>query len=139
MSYDLMVFEESVAPNKKDDFMLWYSEQVKWKEKHNYQDYSVTSKALQNWFMEMIETFPPMNGPLASDDDDDKITDYCIGKNVIYAAFAWSVQKEAYKKMRELAAKHMVGFFDVSAENGEILFPSTTDENNTVKPWWKIW
>jgi hypothetical protein len=142
MSYDLMIFEESVAPKKKEDFMLWYSEQVKWKEDHDYQDHSVTSEALRNWFMDMIKTFPPMNGPLASfedDDDDEKLTDYSIGKNIIYAAFAWSVQEEAYKAMRTLAIKHKVGFFDVSTDNGEILFPSATGNKETAKPWWKIW
>ena len=44
----------------------------------------------------MIKIFPLMNGEFASDDDaidDDKelenhLTDYCIGKEVIYIAFA---------------------------------------------------
>ncbi len=140
MSYDLMVFEPSVAPKSRNEFMAWYREQTKWSEDHNYQEHTVTSEALQNWFKEMIEYFPSMNGSLASDDvDDPKVTDHCIGRDVIYSAFAWSVAEEAYSKMRELAIKHSVGFFDVSAENGEILFPDGGASEARKKPWWKPW
>lgn len=83
------VFEVSAAPKKRKEFMEWYAAQTVWSEDHSYQDYSITSEALQNWFTEMIEYFPSMNGPLASDHDDDpKVTDHCIGKSVIYSAFA---------------------------------------------------
>lgn len=140
MSYDLMVFEVSVAPKSKSEFMTWYAEQTKWEEGHSYQDHDVTSEALQNWFKEMIRYFPPMNGPLASDDvDDPKVTDHCIGKDVIYSAFSWSVAEEAHPKMRELAIKHSVGFFDVSENDGEILFPGDIQAGETKKSWWKFW
>lgn len=124
MSYDLMVFEASAAPTSREEFMVWYDEQTKWSEGHNYQDPVVTSSALRDWINEMVQYFPAMNGPLASDDSDDsRVTDYCIGTNVIYVAFSWAVIEDAYEKMRELAIKHKVGFFDVSAGNGEILHP----------------
>lgn len=73
----------------------------------------------------MIKTFPDMNGNDIEDEDLEGAyeSDYCIGKDVIYVAFAWSVAEEAYNKMYELAAKHGVGFFDVSSEEGAILFP----------------
>jgi hypothetical protein len=129
MSYDLMVFEASAAPKTRKEFMTWYKAQTEWSEDHGYQDHSVTSEPLQNWFKEMIDHFPPKNGPLASDDvDDPKVTDHCIGKSVIYSAFSWSVAEEAYPKMRELAIKHSVGFFYVSTDNGEILFPDDSRE-----------
>jgi hypothetical protein len=139
MSYDLMVFEASAAPKTRQEFMAWYEAQTEWSEDHSYQDHSVASEALQNWFKEMIEYFPPMNGPLATDDlDNPKITDHCIGRTVIYSAFPWPEAEEAYSKMRELAIKHSVGFFDVSSENGEILIPGQEVEEK-VKPWWKLW
>ncbi|WP_413375184.1 hypothetical protein [Paenibacillus taichungensis] len=40
-----------------------------------------------------------------------RLKEYSLGKEVIYAAFAWSVAEDAYKMMRELAKKHSVGFF----------------------------
>jgi len=140
MSYDLMVFEITVAPKSREEFMSWYGAQTEWSEDHSYQDHAVSSESLQNWFKEMIEYFPPMNGPLASDDvDNPKVTDHCIGKNVIYSAFAWSEEKDAYSKMRELAIKHSVGFFDASSDNGEILIPGDSPEEQKNKPWWKFW
>ena len=79
----------------------------------------------------MKDTFPPMNGDYAPDvdviDEDENleshVTDYAIGREIIYAAFAWSVADEAYELMRKLAQKHDVGFFDVSSDNGDIILP----------------
>lgn len=136
MSYDLMVFEKTKAPATKKEFMAWYEKQTEWSEEHDYETISVSSPALQNWFMEMKEKFPPMNGEYAPDFDslDDEeaeaveqhMADYSIGHDVIYAAFAWSVADEAYELMRSLAQKHKVGFFDVSADDGDIILPDGT-------------
>ncbi len=129
-----MVFEPTAVPKTRTDFMKWYDAQTEWSEDHDYENHTVTSQSLKNWFLDMIQYFPAMNGPLASDEDDPTVTDYCIGKDVIYTAFAWSCAESALPKMRELAIKHKVGFFDVSTEEGEILFP-----DDETKPWWKIW
>jgi len=148
MSYDLMVFEPTAAPRARKDFMLWYKQQTQWSEGHGYNDPKVSSKPLRAWFMEMIETFPAMNGPYASDDvDNEKVTDYSIGKDVIYAAFAWSLLDPAFKSMAALAKKHNVGFFDVSADEGAIVFPGEFDKFTKLsvatdqgkKSWWRIW
>ena len=130
MSYDLMVFEKNTAPHTKSEFMKWYDEQTDWTEAHDYDDPAMTSPALREWFMEIIQTFPPMNGELSpSEEEIDKnedlefyLTDYSIGKDMIYAAFAWSLCEEAYDMTRKLALKHQVGFFDVSGE-GDIILP----------------
>ncbi len=117
--------------------MAWYEKQTEWEEEHDYQTIGVSSPALQNWFMEMKEKFPPMNGeyapnldPLDEDEAEDleqHTVDYSIGHDVIYAAFSWSVADEAYALMRSLAQKHKVGFFfDVSADDGDIILPDGT-------------
>lgn len=134
MSYDLMVFEKTKAPKTKKEFLMWFEEQTEWGEDHDYQTISVSSPALQNWFLEMKETFPPMNGEYAPDiellaeneDLENHTVDYSIGKEVIYAAFAWSVAGEAYDLTRKLAQKHGVGFFDVSGTDGDIILPDNT-------------
>lgn len=131
MSYDLMVFKKDAAPKNKTAFMNWYRKQVEWREEHSYDDPANSSEELRNWFMEMIKTFPPMNGPLSNDEDEnDNVTDYSVGRDVIYAAFSWSLAEQAYTTMKELAAKHAVGFFDVSADDGDIYFP----ENGKLVP-----
>lgn len=134
MSYDLMVFEKTKAPKTKKEFLMWFEEQTEWGEDHDYQTISVSSPALQNWFLEMKETFPPMNGEYAPDfellaeneDLENHTVDYSIGKEVIYAAFAWSVAGEAYDLTRKLAQKHGVGFFDVSGNDGDVILPDNT-------------
>ncbi len=79
----------------------------------------------------MIATFPPLNGPYAKEEDEDNkfVTDYSIGKDVVYAAFSWSLAEMAYEKMKMLAQKYQVGFFDVSANDGDILFPDSKGNN----------
>jgi len=131
MSYDLMVFEKNAAPKNRKDFMEWYYNQTEWTEEHSYDDPAITSNNLRNWFMEIIKKFPPMNGPFAPSDDeldnmenDSYVTDYSVGKDVIYAAFAWSLAKEAYITVKKMAKEYDVGFFDVSSDEGEIIFPN---------------
>lgn len=129
MSYDLMVFDPAKAPDDKASFMRWYGEQTKWSEAHTYSDTKVSSEQLQRFYEELVLTFPSMN----VDDDvfeameeagtDNRLTEYSLGKEVIYAAFAWSVAEEGYNMMRELAMKHNVGFFGVSGSDGEIIRP----------------
>ena len=128
MSYDLVVFEKSIAPASKAEFLEWYKEQVEWKEDHDYDSIEVSSSKLKSWFLDMIKLFPPMNADFDIDDvlENDqeleiRFTDYSIGKNLIYAGFAWSQAETAYNTMLMLALKHDVGFFDVSGTGAIIL------------------
>ncbi|WWW36016.1 hypothetical protein V8017_03025 [Stenotrophomonas rhizophila] len=126
MSYDLMVFDPAVAPRDAAAFPEWYDAQTEWSEEHDYNDPAVSVPALQAWFAEMVEHFPPMNGPLADDEDDrPEVTDYSVGKHVVYAAFAHSVAETAHGLVQVLANKHQLGFFDVSGD-GAIVFPDGT-------------
>lgn len=148
-----MVFSREAAPKTRKEFMHWCKKQTEWSEDHDYSDPAVTSADLRNWYMEMIENFPPMNGPFSNEEDDSSyVTEYNVGFEVIYMAFAWSVEKEAYSAVIKLAEKHGVGFFNVSHDNGEILFPkdgklisindlnktsTKTDQVQESKSWWK--
>jgi hypothetical protein len=126
MSYDLLVFDPGNAPRDRAAFREWWDRQAEWSENHGYNDPSVTTPELKAWFDEIRQTFPPMNGPHATNDyDNPRLTDYSIGRHVIYAAFAWSVAEDAYPVVRQLAVKHRVGFYDASGDegDGEINFP----------------
>lgn len=129
-----MVFRPDIAPRTRPEFMSWYHEQTQWSEGHGYDDPAITSVNLRSWFLEMIETHPAMNGPYANEEDEDNefVTDYSIGKDVIYAAFSWSLAEQAYEKMKALAEKHGVGFFDASADEGNILFPSDNGKYQSI-------
>ena len=92
-----------------------------------------------------------MNGPYSSKDvDNSKVTDYSVGRSVVYAAFAWSEAEAAFKTMFQLAEKHRVGFFDVSANNGGVWLPDSGGHYSCVhgqgavsgkddRKWWELW
>jgi hypothetical protein len=80
----------------------------------------------------MIQTFPALNGPDSDATENSAfepgyMTDYCFASNAIYVAFAWSIQEEAYRQVLMCAAKHRVGFFDVSASDGAVWLPTGDD------------
>lgn len=124
-NYDVMVFDPAVAPREVDAFLDWYDAQTEWNEKHEYDDPAVSVPALQAFFAELAEDFPPVDGPLSdAEDDRPQVTDYSIGTHVIYASFkdVDDVAEEAHGLVQVLANKHQVGFFDVSGD-GAIVFP----------------
>jgi len=105
MSYDLAVFDLEAAPRDGAGFIEWYEAQTEWEEPHRYDDPAVSSPALRAWFLEIVQDFPAMNGPYASDDvDNPRVTDYSVGRALIYAAFAWSQTEPAYEAVFRLAA-----------------------------------
>ena len=132
MSYDLMVFDPTQAPKEKVEFLAWYQQQTKWGEDHAYNDFTVCASQLQQFYQELTLTFPDMNGSAIDEEvieqmeeegTDNRLTDFSLGRAVIYAAFAWSIASEAYSTMRSLASKYNVGFFDVSGADAEIVYP----------------
>lgn len=143
MSYDLMVFDKNSAPKTRVEFMKWYEQQTAWEEEHSYDDPTVSTKELKAWFFDITTTFPALNGLYATEEESERVTGYSVGMKVIYATFAWSMAGVAYKTMLELAERHQVGFFNVSADNGEILIPVNGKlqylENANKKSWWKFW
>lgn len=147
MSYDLMVFEPEKAPRKQGAFMKWYDQQTEWTEGHSYDDPTVSSSGLQEWYKEMIQTFPPMNGPDSPDEktweedeaSESHLTDYAIGRDVIYAAFSWSLAEEAYEKVKSLAQKHGVGFFNPSSDAEEIIRPDGNPTKQCLPKWLRFY
>jgi len=119
-----MVFEPSAPPTDRAGFLAWYDKQTRWAEARDYNEPAGTTDSLRDWFMDMIKQFPALNGSFAGNDyDNHKTTDYCIGSVVIYAAFAWSELQNAYRATFEMVHKHRVGFFDVSANDGQVWMP----------------
>lgn len=83
MSYDLMVFDPAKASVDIASFMRWYGEQTK-------QSKVVGGPFLFRHFllcMWTMNVFEAMEGA----GTDNRLTEYSLGKEVIYAAFAWSV------------------------------------------------
>ncbi|TCL90793.1 hypothetical protein C8J38_107155 [Rhizobium sp. PP-WC-2G-219] len=124
MSYYLMVFEPAAAPASKVEFLVWYDKQVEWGESHGYDDPSVTTLKLRQWYEAMIVDFPAVNGPDGEENvDNPRVSDYTVGQSIIYVAFAWSQAEVAYKAARAAAEVAGVGFFDASGRGAEIWLP----------------
>ncbi len=122
-----MVFEPSAAPREPQAFREWYRAQTEWSEPHAYNDPQTTTEGLRRWYEILNAEFPNMN-PLDFDSvdvDHPRLSDYSIGREVIYAAFPWSAAEAAYELTRRAAVETGVGFYDVSGDDGagEIHFP----------------
>ena len=120
-----MVFDTNKAPRDRAEFMIWYKKLVQWDEDRDYDSLEGTCVELQNWYNAMIKEFPPMNGPHGVSDDEadgDLVTGYTIASEAIYVDFRWSVSEQAYNRVVNLGLDHAVGFFDVSANEGDILY-----------------
>jgi hypothetical protein len=126
VSYDLMVFDPASAPRTRAGFLSWNERQVSGDEEvAPSDDPDSLTPALRAWFLEMVESFPPLNSFYlrTADDDDLRGTEYGLGGVHIYACFAWSQAGAAYGRTKELAEKHRVGFYDVSGRAGDVWVP----------------
>lgn len=128
MTYDILAFDPVSVTDA--DFPTWWDEQTRWAENHSYNDVAVTTPSLNRFYKELIQTFPPMNGPdsatdveLDQDPDlEDRLVDYSIGTTLVYGAFAWSQEAKARSLFTSLASKYGVAVALVS-DSGEILRP----------------
>jgi hypothetical protein len=128
MSYDILAFDPAAVTD--DDFPTWWQVQSQWFEDHSYNIPEVTTPNLRAFYSELIQTFPPMNGPDAVTDQEldrdpeleSRMTDYSIGTSLIYGAFAWSQARTGQATFTALAAKHGVAVAMVS-DHGSILRP----------------
>ncbi|GLK48230.1 hypothetical protein GCM10017620_12030 [Brevundimonas intermedia] len=124
MSFDLAVFDPAVAPTECVAFMAWYEAQTNWLETQEDDDDPATaSLPLRRWYDNMRQTFPAMNGPDATDDEDNtRITGYSIRAAFIYADFRWDHADEAYEVALKWARQEQLGFFDLS-NSGNVWLP----------------
>jgi hypothetical protein len=123
MSYDLVVFAPEAAPPKRPAFLDWYEQQTTWGEDHAYDDPAVSTPALQAFYAELAAGFPPMQAE-AGPADEGTGTDYTIGQSLIYMSFLdWDRIDASHETVFRLAAKHALGFFDVSSDLAEVWLP----------------
>lgn len=125
-----MVFDPALVKyQEREAFIEWYYETTEWEGDHDYFDPVSGSEPLRGWFADIIVTYPPMNGPLApslEQVDDFDVADYSISPDSIYVAFAWSDADRGFNAAVELAAKHKLGFFEVSGQEGAVWVPDET-------------
>jgi hypothetical protein len=127
MSYDLVVFDPKPALRGRAAFMSWYDARTLWADSLDYNEPSNASPALQNWFREMIRTFPPLNGPLRAPESEYNpwVAGYTICTDLVVVAFISEKASVAYETTRHLAAQHGVGVFNASGD-GSAWFPTNS-------------
>lgn len=122
MSYDIVAFDPSATTDS--DYPGWYDRQAEWGEEHSYDDAAVTTPGLRAFYTEIIEDFPPMNGPDAPDlesltlEAEGRLAEYSIGSRIIQASCRWPQAQRADELFRELAARHDVAIAWASAPSG---------------------
>jgi hypothetical protein len=104
------------------DKVLWYRDRTSWNGGFDYSDLANAALALQAWYREMIQTFPPLNGPDRPENMDLCAADNSIGPDIIYVAFSEGRAADAYETSFRLASRHGVGFFNASG-NAAVWLP----------------
>ena len=125
MSYDLLVFEPTVAPRDREAFYAWYKAFMESQDDETAYDLSTTSAKLQTWYHAMIADWPDMQKVSDDEIDSPRITGYSFAEHAIYLDFRWSEAEDAYDAVRKSAEEQGIGFYDVSGDegDGEIYFP----------------
>jgi len=124
MSYDLAVFDPRKELRERSAFLSWFEGRTSWDGSLDYFEPGNATPALQACYREMIGTYPPLNGPDRPANMELCTADYSIATDLIYVGFTKTSGGLAYETMLRLAAKHGVGFFDVSG-NGAVWFPKS--------------
>lgn len=121
MSYDLLVFAPDAAPPKRAAFLDWYDEETDWRDDLDYDDPATASPALQAFYADLAAEFPPAP---ASETEPDSGTEYTIAPALIYMSFYdWDKIDQAHAAVSRLAARHALGFFDISSDLAEVWLP----------------
>lgn len=134
MSFDFFVFDPAMAPKTDDGFRAWYEAETREIASESSYDVSVTAnKAFRFWYDEMREMFTPFNGPddiaLPEDASQARILrtcEYNFRSHSAYLSFRWGAQDMARAAASTLAREFGLGYFHVSAEHGQAVFPDGT-------------
>ncbi|MFL0356336.1 hypothetical protein ACI5KX_07620 [Erythrobacter sp. GH1-10] len=138
MSYDFLVFDPEVPPRNDDGFREWFESEIRdGDDNSSSSEEVVESKALKAFYAEMREIFTPISGPDAVDLPASsppirqlRSGDYGFRPHSIYLGFRWEAADMA-RASASTIAKHLgLGFYFVSSEYGQAVFP----DGHTVWP-----
>lgn len=152
MSFNLFVFERRESIRTSLDVCAYMEEFTKYEEDRDYTSLEGCSDTIIKWATKMFERFPPMNGDhapsdevaFATEESEAHLTDYSLGNNGVYCAFAWSVAEEALEYVCSFAEEFNVGIFDVQSSKGiyapgiEALFYRTEGQDEKMAYWTEI-
>lgn len=122
MSYDLMVFDPDLAP-QKSKIADWHRNAMEEDESDSsFDPATLKSIRLRAFYDDMRVSFPAMNGPDQTEDfENDQVTGYSFYPEFIYMDFRWTASEAASKAVLNLAEKHGLGLFDPQDEGDGII------------------
>jgi|CXWL01.1.fsa_nt_gi hypothetical protein len=123
MSYDLMVFDPAGAPGAAAVFESWFQSKMEEIDECLVLDPAAMTPSLRGWYADMTIDFPDHNASTDVDGLGDAATGYSACPTAIYADFRWPKSESAFRRVTELAAKHRLGFYDVSGSKGQVWGP----------------
>ena len=129
MSFDLFVFERKETIKTSLDVFFYLETFTEYKEEKDYHSLLGCSDCITNWAKKMFEKFPPMNGEYAppdeiayaSEESENHLTDYSLGKHGVYCAFSYSVAEEALEYIKSIADEYKVGFYDIQSNEQRVM------------------
>lgn len=134
MSFDFMVFDPDIAPRNDEGFHAWFQNEVDDETGTASQDSAIAvTDAIHQWYREMREMFTPSNGPdkvelptNASPARALRTCEYYFRPRSVYLCFRWPAQDMARAAASTLAKEFGLGYYHVSAQHGQAVFPDGT-------------
>lgn len=121
MGFEITVFDTEKAPKTRTEFLKWY--ETLW-EADNYSNIDLCTQNLKDWLYEIIETFPPAEGPY--NENEPEGTFYFVGDGFVCGNFPCATLDKfikAYNLSVKLAEKYGLGLFEAGKEDGLIIMP----------------
>ncbi len=123
-----MVFDPTSAPGtSRAAVIAWLEDEAEWGD-GPYDDPARGTPAVQAWLEELLREFPAVDGPRAHAGHHPRLTDYTIGRAVVYACFPWTAVEAAYEAVVSAAATHGLGVYDVSSDDLALWLPDGKGE-----------
>ena len=134
MSFDFMVFDPAIPAKTDEGFREWYEAEVSELAKTSSHDSALArNNAFRLWYAEMREMFTPFNGPddvpLPDDASQARILrtcEYAFQPHSVFMSFRWGAADMARAAASTLAKQFDLGYYHVSAQYGQAVFPDGT-------------
>ena len=152
MSLDLFIFEKREEIKTSLDVLSYLEEFSRYEEDKDYNSLEGCSPVITAWAKEMFKHFPPMNGEYAlpdeiafsSEDIEDHLTDYTLGKHGAICSFSYNVIDDALDFLLDIFDEYNIGVYDFNNIDNiigfdiEILKYKTESTNITPCTWSEV-
>ena len=120
MGFNVFIFERRENIKTSIDVNNYMKEFIKYGEEKDYNSLEGCSETIVKFAKKMFEKFPPISGEYAlpdeiayaTEDSENHLTAYSLGKNGAYCAFSYNVEDEALEFVKSIADEYGVGIYN---------------------------